>query len=79
MSLSPQELLAEYRIAFRNANPDSEIPKGDYSHGWFRFDERYGVVRYRRAYFVQMLDNLRERVNKRTAALSSDHRGGENV
>lgn len=71
MSLTPQELLAEYRIAYRNANPHREVPNVEYSHGWFRFTDWGSGRTFRRAKFVEMLTNLRERVNSATAAANS--------
>lgn len=71
MSLSPQELLAEYRIAFRNANPRTKIPTIEYSHGWFRFTDWGSGRNFRRPAFVGLIDNLRLRTNEATAAALS--------
>lgn len=70
MNLSPQELIAEYRIAFRNCNPGRPDPVVVYDRGWFKFTE-WGDRNFRRADFYKMLVALRHRSNAaRDAALA---------
>jgi hypothetical protein len=61
---SPQELIAEYRMAFRNCNPGTPDPNIVYDHGWFKFvSKAWSDRNYRRADFYKMLVALRHRSN----------------
>lgn len=72
MSLTPLELIAEYRMAFRNCNPGKPEPTVVYDHGWFKFTDWAGR-NFRRADFYKLLENLRQRTNAATAALPPSH------
>lgn len=71
MILHPQELIAEYRMAFRICNPGKPDPNIVYDHGWFKFADWAGR-NYRRADFYKMLETLRQRSNTGRDSIIAD-------
>ncbi len=58
------QLRRDYKRAFREANPSSNVPDLSYKNGWWVFQSQSGFFerRVRRAQLVEMTERLRARV-----------------